>query len=248
VGTVRQAKSKGKRMIRNFKVLGVAFMAVLALSAVVASAASAQNGRITSTGKVTLVGTENTPSKLTAFGLTVECPGSTYTGHKYNVTPHTFIENGAETATLSPKYKEPCKNNFAASTVDLNGCDYVVHLGATTGVADTYAVTYDIVCPVGKDITVTNWLAAAEHTEGKEACVLHIAPQTGLKGGTVKDTTAGDLELKGPVTGIKVVETKDALHPLLCPAKEGTGELDIDATVKGNNEAGANTAISLSHL
>lgn len=236
-------------MIRNFKVLGLAVMAVLALSAL-ASAASAQaavNGKLTSTGNVTLTGTEITNSQLKAFGITVECAGATYVGHKVGSTT-AFLPSGSEEATITPTYPQPCKSSVGPSTVELNGCDYVIHLGETTAVAKQYSVTYDIVCPAGKDITVTNWFSAAEHTEGKEACTLHIAPQTGLKGGTITDTGAGDLTLGGPVTGIAVVETKDALHSLLCPAKSGPGELVINATVKADNEAKTNTAISLSHL
>ena len=131
----------------------------------------------------------------------------------------------------------------------MNGCDYVIRLGATTGVADTYAITYDIVCPAGKDIAETSWFSAAEHSEGKEASTMHIVPQTGLKGGTLKDTTAGDFDLGGIVQGVKIVQTKDALHALLCPAKEtNTGELDLGLTLKGFNEAGGESSISLSHF
>jgi hypothetical protein len=240
-----------KKMIRNLKVVGLALVAVLALSAVAASAASAQNGTITSTGNYTLTATEiaGKTNAMTAFGLAVSCEGSTYTGHKFNVTPHTFIPNDVSTFTITPKYNQPkCKSLSGPTTIDMNGCDYVIHIGLTNGTADTYAVTYDLVCPAGKDITMTNWFSAAEHTEGKEACVIHIAPQTGLAGGTIKDTTTGDLELAGPVKGIKTVETKDGLHALLCPAKEGTGEWDLGITVKGDNEGGTNTAISLSHF
>lgn len=237
-------------MTRNLKVFGLVVVTVLALSAVVASVASAQNGRLTSTGNVTLTGTEivGTPNALTFAGIKTLCTGSTYTGHKYNVTPHTFIPSGSETITLTPQLKQPCETNVGPATVDLNGCDYVIHIGATTGVADTYAVTTDIVCPAGKDITETSWFSAAEHTEGKESCTMHIAPQTGLKGATIRDTTTGDLELVGAVKGIKVVETKDGLHALLCPAKEGEGEFDFGDTYKGDNEAHTSTSISLSHL
>jgi hypothetical protein len=237
------------RMIRNLKVLGLATMAVLAVSAVAASAASAQaNGTLTSTGNVTLKGTEIAgKSNSLTFVLAVECPGSTYTGHKYNVTPHTFIPNDVSTITITPHYKQPCKSGVGPSTVDLNGCDYVIHIGPTTATADQYSATYDIVCPEGKDITVTNWFSSAEHTENKEACVIHIAPQTGLAGGTIDDNTNGTTTLTGPVK-VNAVETKDNLHPLLCPAKSGVAELDLNVLVKGFNEAGAETSISITHL
>jgi hypothetical protein len=247
-------------MTRNFKVLGLAVMAVLAVSAVAASAASAQNGRITSTGNFTLTGTEIAGEKngLSFNGLETTCPGSTYDAHKYNVTPHVAIPSGAETATITPTYKQVngsgdanCRSNPGnlPTTIDMNGCDYVAHLGVTTGVANQYFVTYDLVCPEGKNVTVTIWFSEAEHTEKKESCTLHIAPKAGLGGGTVKDTGLGDLTLNGTVGGFNVVETKDGLHPLLCPAKEGEGKFNIGLTVKADAEVGGgNTSISLSHL
>lgn len=236
-------------MIRNLKALGLAAMAVLALSALASASALAANGRLTSTGNVTLTGTEiaGKVNALTAFGITVKCPGSTYLGHKLGTTTG-FLTSGSENATITPKYKEPCESNVGPTTIDLKGCDYVIHLGETTGVADTYSATYDIICTAPNDITVTNWFSEAEHKEGKEACTLHVSEQSGLKGGTVVDNTDGTLTLNGPVKGINVVETKDNLHPLLCPAKEGASELDLSVLVKGDNEGGTNTTISLSHL
>ncbi len=237
-------------MTPKLKTLGLALIGILALSAM-ASAASAQaaNGTLTSTGNVTLTGTEiaGKVTGWTVFGLAVKCPGSTYLGHKVGSTT-AFLPNDSGEATITPKYKEPCESNVGPSTFDLNGCDLVVHIGETTGVADTYKVTLDIICPAGKDVTSTNWFSTVEHTGGKEACTVHVPPQNNIKGGTITDTTEGDLVLNGPFGPFTVIETKDNLHPLLCPAKEGEGELDFGLTIKGDNEGGTNTAISLSHL
>jgi hypothetical protein len=130
-------------MIRNPKALGLALVAVFAMSAMATSAASAQQGELTSkpVEGVTLIGSETGEAgsnALTAFGLRIECPQSTYTGHKYSETPHTLIPNGATTVTLTPDYKEENHNcrsfpgNFPM-TVSMNGCDYVLHFGETTG-------------------------------------------------------------------------------------------------------------------
>jgi len=244
-------------MVRNLKVLGLALVAMFALTAVAASVASAQQGKISTDGPVTLKGEETgvAANSLTAFGLKVECPGSSYTGHKYNVTPHGFIANGETTATLSPKYKEEAENckvtpgNFIA-TIDMNGCDYVIHLGVTTGgVANTYGVTFDVVCPVGKEITLTIWTNAVDHTTVGKApfCVQHVPPQTGLLGAHATDTKNGHIDLTGTVEGIKVTESASATHPVLCPKKETlAGKFDLDVTVKGLNEAGGATSIGIS--
>lgn len=253
-GTIQ---SKGKKMTRNLKTLGVALAAVLAISAVAASAAVAQQGTLTSDGPVTQIATQTGgagSNALSAFGLSIECPGSTYTGHKYNVTPHAFIPNGAVTATLMPYFKEANHNcranpgNFPL-TIDLNGCDDVVHLGETTGgVAGTYAVTLDFVCSVGQEVAVTMWTTTTDETKPTEPfCVLHIPPQTGLKGLHVTDTGNGHVDFNGTIEGVKSSMVKST-HAILCPAKETTtGKISLDLTGSGLNSVGGATAISLSH-
>jgi len=244
-------------MIRNLKALGLAMVAVFALSAVAASTASAQQGTITSDGPFTLTGTETGvagSNALTAFGLKVECPGSTYTGHKYNITPHERIPSGATTFTLTPHYNdEPhgclvTPGNFRL-TVDKNGCDFVGHLGETTGgVAGTYGTTVDIVCPAGQEITLTLATNTTDLTNNKLMCIQHIPPQVGLTGPHLKQTEGGHLGLVGTVTNIKMTETASATHPILCPKKETlTAEFHADITVKGDNAAGEPTALTLSH-
>lgn len=252
-------------MIRNFKTLGLALVAMFALSAVVASAASAQNpeqGVLTSDGPVTLIGEETGPAGsnvLTAFGFKTECPGSTYTGHKHLETPHKPIPNGARDVTLTPHYKQAphnCKSVVGGlnlpTTIDMNGCDYDLHIGKTTPAGNkehTYGAKIDVTCPAGKEITVTVWTNTTQETEGiTPMCVLHVKEQLGLTGAHVKDTTNGTLDINGTVVGIHVLKTKTT-HGLLCPeATTATGEFDIDATVKGLNEAGGATAISISEV
>jgi len=234
-------------MIRNLKVMGLALVAVFALSAVVASAASAQ-GKLTSDGPVTLTGSEvgAEPDGLEAFGLKVQCPGSTITGHAYNVTPHGLIANGATTATLTPHYKQANENCTVApggfiATVDMNGCDYVIHIGTLP------AVTLDVICPVGQEITVTIFTNAHDHTvTNKPMCILHIKEQKGLAGASVTNGV-GDLNIAGTVTGIHVFRTSTGTHPVLCPsATITTGKFILNDTAKGTNGAGAATSVSVS--
>jgi hypothetical protein len=245
-------------MIRNLKALGLALATVFAIGAVAASAASAAQGFLTSDGPVTLNGVETGAvgaNQLTAFGIGVECPGSTYTGHKYNVTPHQFIPTHATTFTLTPDYNQPnCQLHglTLTATVTMNGCDYVAHLGETNGPADTYNVTYDIVCTTSRedktpeDITIEAWTAGESHNNAP-VCVIHIPEQAGLIGGVAKDTTNGTIDLTGTVKGIHATETASTSHPSLCPG--GTTEnakFDIDANITGRNEAGGSTEIGLS--
>jgi hypothetical protein len=256
--------SKGREMIRNLKVLGLALAAVLAMAAVTASAASAQ-GKLTSTGPVTLtavekVGAPITDNRLTAFGSFVQCPGSTYTGHKVltlketeELKKHQLLPSVSTEATLTPHYKQTDHNCTGplgtVATVDMNGCDYVIRLGATTGgVAGTYGVTFDVVCPTGKTITVTIWLNTDAHTAEPDnaKCTLHVGSQSGLHGAHATDNGNGTVDIKGTVTPITVTQTR---HSILCPSGTHTSEatFDLNVTVSGKSELGGPTNISLSH-
>jgi hypothetical protein len=244
-------------MIRNLKALGLALVAVFALSVVVASAASAQEaeqGLLTSEGQapVTLTAEETGTNFLTAAGVTVKCPGSTYTGHKYNVTPHSFILSGATKVTITPHIKQ--ENCVAAGifrmTVHTNGCDYVLNIGETSPIGNdegTYDVTTDIVCPAEKAIVVTMYTTEPKHNKDEPFCVLHIKEQTGLQGAHATDTGNGHIDIAGTITGVTATRTVSAHAPILCPhTTTSAGEFDIDLTVKAHNEAGKSTAISIS--
>jgi len=224
-------------MIRNLKVLGLCLVAVFAMSSMVASAASA--GELTSDGKVKLSATEN-PAVLTAIaGQKVECH-AVYTIGKVDVTPHPeFMTLPASTFTISPDYSN-CVSVIgelkAPSTVTMNGCDFVLHIGTLSG--GSYGGTADIVCEAGKEIEVHAYSSAAHSST---VCTYKIPAQTGLTGGTVKNN-AGKIEINGPVNGIKATRTG-----ILCGGNAETKEAkqDIGAVVSGTNEAGAATNIEV---
>lgn len=241
-------------MNSNLKALSVALAAVFALAAVAAPAASAvEQGTLTSDGPVTLIGTGTGTEAIiiSAFGSPINCPGSSFIVHKYNETPHKFIPTGATTLTFTPSYKACTSSGTFPTTVTMNGCDFVLHIGKTDPAGNTertYAVTTDIVCPEGKEMTWSMFFSSTEHTENKPFCVLHIKPQTGLEGAHIRDTGNGTLDFTGKVKGIHVVRTSIS-HPLFCSASPETtaeGTSSPDYSVTGKNEAGGATAISLS--
>jgi hypothetical protein len=250
-------------MIRNLKTLGLALVAILALGAVAASAASAQ-GKLTSDGPVTLTGAETGGAGnnyLEAFGVKVECPGSTYTGHKATTVAetggveknHPFIPSGATKVTLTPHYKQVnCKAaGLYPVTVDMNGCDYTVNITSAV-VADSVNGTVDIVCPPGKEITVTLFTPGVNHITGTPFCTLHVKAQTGLAGAKATDTTNGTIDLTGTITGIHVLRTNTTpvpkTHTVLCPDNTTTANstFKVDVSVAGHNEENNPTNIGLS--
>ncbi len=230
-------------MIRNLKVLGLALVAVFALAS---SAASAANGKLTSDGPVTLTGTETgavTANQLTAFGSNVRCPGSTYSGHKLN-QPNGFLTSGEEVATITPHYTDTACTATALNlpaTVDMNGCDYVFHLGATVaGKTDTYSILATVTnCTSHIKVTVFN--AARTAT----VCTITVTENAaGYSGLEAVDTTNGEIDIIGSISKKISVDEEGTL----CGThSEAEASLAQDVTVVGHNEAGEPTTIGISH-
>jgi hypothetical protein len=239
-------------MIRNLKVLGLALVAVFAMSAMAASGASGQtNGKFTSDGPATLVGTptgELGENSVTAFGQTVSCPNPIGTGHEVGSTMN-GVPNGAISATVTPHYGVCNITPGFPTTIDMNGCDYVVVAGETVDV-DEYAGGYKIVCPEGQHVVWTMYTNATQHSEGKPFCNLTTTEEaktyTGLK---ARDTTNGTIDLIGTIEGIKVDKKKNERdNGILCPEKNNeTAIAHLDVLVTGKNASGEATAIGLSH-
>lgn len=243
-------------MTRNLKILGAVLAGFAAFGTVAVAGASAQQGTLTASGPMTLTESENgvSPDYFEAFSGKLECPGTTYTAHKYNETAHKLIPSGSTTATVTPHYKQidaggkiNCKTNGFPATIKTNGCDYVLHLGETNGEADTYRVTTDIICPANTSIEIMDFTTEAEDPT-TPFCTIKIGTQAGKPGLTLKDTTNGTLDLKGIVTGLNVSRTNHGAHTLLCAAQAvNNGTLKTEDLVLGHNSMGVGTSISLSH-
>jgi hypothetical protein len=227
-------------MARNLKALGLALVAALAISA---PAASAQQGVLTSDGPVTLDltatrgggGTEG----ITTFGERIECPGTTYAGHKYNVTPHELIPIGAHTITITPHFVN-CKTASAPNkaTLTMNGCDYVFSFGQTVA-QNKYPITAEVACPVGAAIEFHEYLAS--NNENISVCTLTVRPQSGIMGLSVTtNTISDDLNIAGTLKGIHVEK-----HGLCGSGTSVTGEYHMDLTVQGTSIRGENTGITV---
>jgi hypothetical protein len=203
-----------------------------------------------------LVGTETgegNANGLTAFGASVRCPGSTYTGHEPNTTPHEAIGARTNAITLTPHYNnEECEAStvlgLKKATVNTNGCDYALTLGETTGgVEGTYGVTADIVCPEEAgpiQVTLYNSSPGTEASEETVICNITVGPQT-VSGAHATDTGNGHVDITGTFTGIHLERS----GACLLDGKGSTtteGELHVDWTLEGLNEEEEEDPISLS--
>ena len=248
-------------MTRNLKVLGLALAAVLALGALAASAASAQ-GKLTSDGPVTLTGTETEPTVANKNALVnailgrVECPHSTFTGHKLTTTPHALLPSGSTIATVTPHYATKCTSQVPIigarpATVTMNGCDFEIEVGATTA-ANTYKTITDLVCPPHKVIELHIYKAGSvghpaadticTYTFGDESPATGAAVNQNLTGAHLTNTPASDdVDLSGSITNIH-----DTHEGTLCG--NGTSfnnTLNIDVTINGHNSAGGATGVTV---
>ena len=203
-------------MIRNFKALGLALVAVFAMSAVVASAASASE--FTSAKyPVTISGSQSTTHKFTAGSTSVTCETATFAGE---------ASAASSTVTIHPTYSGCTAFGFVGATVTTTGCDYLFHSGAEVS-SEKFDGTVDVVCGEGKSITIV-----------ASTCALEIKGQTGLSTVSFQNAAEGKVTVGANVSSIAYTTTKDGF---LCPLA-GTGNFTNggytgDTSVSGNNGA-----------
>lgn len=242
-------------MVRKLRALGCALVATFALVVVLAPTALAQQGKLTADGPVTLVGGEVPGagillnSQTGAFAV-ITCPGSTGTGHKYNATPHELVPNGSTTFTMTPHLSINCKAHIPILgtrpvTVTLNGCDFVGHIGETTGQqpkeGGTFAVSASLVCPAGKVMETHIYKSGMSHADADSICTTKVPPQGPFSSGAHLTSTSalGILDIKGTFTGIHTENSGT-----LC----GTGtvsnsQLHFETTIEGRSLDGLPTPI-----
>ncbi|HET8863884.1 MAG TPA: hypothetical protein VFM94_11625 [Solirubrobacterales bacterium] len=240
-------------MIRNLKVLGLALVAVFAMSAMMASAASAQTlGELTSDGPVTLTGTdiEGVAGDLNALTYpgqdAVQCPKSHYHGHKVGGAKTDLIPVPATTITVEPEYTN-CVTvpGGLPVTIDMNKCDYVFHTGETTGEGvGTYGVTADLDCstaPVGSKHVLVTVFSSASHA--LRLCTITFGPEKnqGLSGAHLTNNN-GHVDVTGTFNGITAVRSG------LCGSAETKeAQYHVAVTMQGKDSKGNATSIEITH-
>jgi hypothetical protein len=231
-------------MIRNLKALGLALVAVFAMSAIAASAASAATpGEFTSTGNVTVTGT-GTETFTFEAGQFVTCTGH-HTIMNQNATPWGFFNPGAGLTTLTDQaHYTACTAHVGVqslpATVTTNGCDFLLHIGETKVGTTEYEGTADVVCGVNETIEIHVYEKSPDVTS---ICTYKVPAQTGLKSekGLIKNN-AGKIEVKGNVLGITSSRTG-----VLCggPKETKAAVQEANTTASGTNEAKEATSISV---
>jgi len=168
-------------MMRNLRALSLAIMAVMAMSAVVASAPASADEITSETSPTLMSGNQvGLGDVLTTTAGTVKCKEIIYLSGSM-ATPTTTI-------TVTPTYPlkasdgtQNCTGMGFPVEVFTNGCAYQFTIsggGVTTG-------GFDIICLEKKEITM---IATSGPTT---KCILHIPPQNISSGVTYSNTGAG---------------------------------------------------------
>jgi hypothetical protein len=198
--------------MRNLRILGLAFVAALALSAMAAASAFATYDSEVAT--TTLSGSQTTTNVFTTNKGTVKCEVANFSGTQSGTEKSAGIFTSA-TIKVHPTY-EKCKAFGLNATVTTTGCDYEF------ATAVSKAATVKILCEAGKEIIVNGGLGT---------CVVKVKGQS--PGGTVSFTNEGaektrSILVTSGVTGIAYASSG------FCGAEEAVnGTYEGTVTTKG---------------
>ncbi len=200
-------------MVRNLKALGIALVAVFALSAVVASAASAEPALFTAEGigaaeTAEVSGGQTAAGKdtFTLNGLKLTCTTATLSGKALAAGP------SSTNITLTPKY-EGCHVVIAGLTktvtVTPNKCGYQFNATKNTP-AGTLKADLTIECATGEGIEIHIYSTA--NTETTTTCTYIVTHQT-INGGITLTNKAG-----GTITAVPNlnVSTDNTIKSAVC--------------------------------
>jgi hypothetical protein len=197
-------------MIRNLKALGLAMVAVFAMSALVASAAQATVSTFTpEKGEAaTIHGVQSTTHNFQVGSRTLTCGTATFLGSVTGNTTDTKIVPTYENCDTKPVLGI----SFPA-VVTMNSC-YYTFTGENTVATGQYGVSVHVECDSGDEIVI--------HVKSgsNDICTLTIKPQTatGLTATNDTSTKPDDVVLHANST----VQT--TIHGTLCGGTENTNQ------------------------
>jgi hypothetical protein len=201
-------------MMRNLKAFGLALVAIGALSASVAAAASANQFHSTATNTTITVASNATQQfQYEEFGEIVTCTSVKGEG---KISAQTTAE-----VTFAPVYSgcELLFVSFSTVQVNMNGCDYLFTVNASSNSGPVH-----IQCPKEKQITMT------VKVFGVSICTYHIAPQTPSGESDYANFGASNVQVTGTQWSIEATRQGSSE----CGAASSTqGRYSGEAIVKG---------------
>ena len=197
-------------MLHKLKMLGVVLAAVLAMGAVVASAASANITEFTSVAGAKTETTKDGLQKFTITGQGVSCEIAEYS--EGEVPSEVFTE-----LTIAPTYSsckmEPLGVSVTITGFGAGGCDFVLHASGST----------DLACAAGKEVVID-----------AGPCTVHIPAQNGLDKTiytTVKTLQVEALTVHVEAGNMKATHTDGFLCPFTGSGTSTSGGLDFTTEI-----------------
>jgi hypothetical protein len=231
----RSTKRKEGIMSRNLKALGLALVAVFALSALAASSASAIDKFTTGSTAVVTGTSHDNVFRTTSPVFEATCTTSSFSGTVgFGATEITIDATYTGTINQTSGTHEHCTATTPASktTVSMEGCDYDL-TGSTTGSdgGKTDATVW-VTCPAGKEIKMTT----------NSGCNFKVPGQTSTSGGvTYVNEPGGKVKAVMTSTGVTYT-TEGALCALAGFPSEGNNADYIGTVVlSGFQDNGGNT-------
>jgi hypothetical protein len=208
-------------MIRNIKALGLAFVAVAAMSAFAVSAAQGSELHAQTAKGANITGEQEAGGqhnfKITGPGAETKCTVATFEGTAKDVVQPEPADGQttSQELTVTGTYTG-CKTFGLASAVDMNGCKYTI-TNKLNGVTTALKATVDITgCTPGKQVEVT-----------ASGCTIKVPEQHNL-------SDLGFVNLAGPPKTVTVNVTVQGityqLAGALCPGVTGVTTHDGDYT------------------
>jgi len=220
-------------MTRIFKALGLAMAAMATVVAVMAPAAQAETGVLTTAGFPSIVTGEQLGGVTFDVGnapiRTVTCASNLDATLFGPTDPVTF------TPTYAGCTSEP--GGATPVTVTLNGCDYTIGFGrpgTTQQPATTGTMHASINCPAGKVIEIHVYANAFAHAMNVSTCTYDIGPQGPVPAGIYHNTAAGGMipDVDATINAKFTARSTIGFGGAVCGGDPMTGHLPI--TLTGN--------------
>jgi len=202
--------------MKRIRLLGLALVAVFAMSAVAASGASAFTTFEAETYPVKIKGTQTNTQEFAVNSGSIQCKKATFEGS---------ASGASATLKVKPKYEECTFAALGAATVEMNGCEYNLHAAGTV----------DVECETGKKIVVK-----------AATCEVKVGSQSGLGGISYLIKGSGktrEVEVSSEVKTIAYEESSGL--GCLTPGAHTNGVYKGKVLGKGTNGEGVQEGIFL---
>jgi len=219
-------------MLQILRNLGLAFVAVFAMSVVVASAAQATSGTLTTTGNVTATLNQVGEHVITLTDHPVSGGFATGKCKSAHFKGDGTVATGSTSLTVTPTYSE-CIFAGLPALIFPEGCSYNFQTG--TPIGTEWHVNTNIVCPETKAIRIV-----------AQTCEVSVGSRSNRVTSSVANAAGGHLTLKTNIAGIHYTVLKDGIGcPLTGTGTFSQGDYIGTSTVRGLDAFSLPVALSI---